>query len=307
MQARIKGITEDPYYIASPNLLSRLEWRRAPGGVSKLFPKVPKSEPDSEEEPKLREPAELRFFGVVDDSPVNFYLLPDGGWSPKSRSAFHAQKATAVIQPPDEDEPGADHWPSIAKAALEIMRSKKTPGAGMGYGLGKNGGLKVRHALFQRIEPANDSGSNDENIVGTGKPSTGEDNNSGRGSQSSNVLDDGQLLLANWPTTSPEAKAQLECLISEGKWEANPLAAYDRHGNLIHPTEYGALLRGAFVEVKVHIVHQHIAQSNTNNYYADIQEMRIIMDKPLCSYTPIKKRIREELTRASRKRMRTEH
>ena len=107
-----------------------------------------------------------------------------------------------------------------------------------------------------------------------------------------------------WPCDSTEAKSQLQEMIAQGSHTVRPIPAYDISGNLIEPSKYAECLKNAIVHVKVTIVRQYLAFNKTDNYYADIQEIRVIQTPARTLESPAKHKPEEALERATAKKAR---
>lgn len=118
------------------------------------------------------------------------------------------------------------------------------------------------------------------------------------------ALDSGLFSIHNWPCNSPDARKQLQEMIKEGCFEVQPIPAYDMDDKLIAPQDYEAQLKNAIVRIKATISHQYLRKKKTDNFYADIQEIRVL-SPPIVTATSLSKRKLQEATDRAPKRPRT--
>ena len=84
--------------------------------------------------------------------------------------------------------------------------------------------------------------------------------------------------LASWPVHSTEAQDALDEMVSdpEHSWEPIPIPAYDVDGETIEPQDYESKLKGAVALLTLNFTHQYYRPRQEDNYYADIEEIRVL-------------------------------
>lgn len=115
---------------------------------------------------------------------------------------------------------------------------------------------------------------------------------------------DSPFLMKNWVCGNPEAKAELNAIINGGDYHGNILPAYSAtDDDLIPPAQYEYRLRGALVSFKTAVTYQRLGgKLNSDNYYAEIREIKVISPPPPPPPSPSKKRLREAQELQNRKR-----
>ncbi|EKM60354.1 uncharacterized protein PHACADRAFT_23726 [Phanerochaete carnosa HHB-10118-sp] len=179
-------------------------------------------------------------------------------------------KASAIIMCPTA-APFNKGWDNIKQANLRVQNSKKTHGSKIGNSIwsDKDNGIKVRHALFKR--------------------------------EGNETIKD--PFIDTWPVKS-EAKAALQDMANETqfKWQINIIPAFDANDSLIPPEDYERCLKGAIVAIKVSIAHQHLGRSaNSDNYYADLLELKVLKESVSVIASPAKRRLAEEAEKLAKR------
>jgi hypothetical protein len=83
-------------------------------------------------------------------------------------------------------------------------------------------------------------------------------------------------LIENWPVWHPEARKELARL--KDTHVVEPIPAYDFAGNLIPPTEYERMLKGAIVRLHFRLVHWHI--NGRHIFNTVVEQMRVLVPPP---------------------------
>lgn len=92
-------------------------------------------------------------------------------------------------------------------------------------------------------------------------------------------------------------------MLEEGIYEPVPIPAFDVNDRVVKPNRYEAELKGAVVCVTVTMVHQYLRSIKTDNFFADIQEIKILQRPLPVVVTPSKRKLQAQLDelRATRK------
>ncbi|KAK7683379.1 hypothetical protein QCA50_013641 [Cerrena zonata] len=198
---------------------------------------------------------------------------------------------------PDVVPPATDSSGSGGKAGDSTLQPSSSSSTGKGTKDGKKvaGGPSTRKRTAKEAEtPAADSDSS--NTVATNASTVEEDKDAA-------VADvDDPFDLRNWPYNTEEMKEDLEEMIDSGRYEVVPLPALDVDDSIILPSQYEEKLKGAIVRVTVTIVHQYLRTGKTDNFYADIQEIKVLKKPLRVLASPGKRKFDEQLRQAKRGR-----
>ncbi|TFY82346.1 hypothetical protein EWM64_g1669 [Hericium alpestre] len=255
------------YFLGSEDITDSVDWVRDNRGGWILV------ETGSGKGGRPPRKAEVLIVGKI--SGDQFYLTPEGGWSPRFGAmydrTFCQSKAKARIVRPDDDV-YASVWDETVENAAHLMRSTLTRPLGNALvNLDTDGGfyMPVRHSVFHKNCP------------------------------------DERLLMENWECTTSDAQNALRELIASNnnpnvspKYLGRAIPVHTADGNLVLPHAYEAVLRGATAVIGFHILHQVIpeadleAQCNTrvqpkdvprifkDHFFADITSITVLGPPP---------------------------
>ena len=106
--------------------------------------------------------------------------------------------------------------------------------------------------------------------------------------------------MGSWWCKTKHARQELLRIIEQGRYVGVPLPAYGVAGGLIPPRAYESALKGAVVQVKAVLTHQYFAGPKTDNFFADIRELKVIKRPPPLPVSSSKRKFMEDVQSASR-------
>ncbi|KAF8443787.1 hypothetical protein L210DRAFT_3643388 [Boletus edulis BED1] len=220
----------------------------------------------------------------------DFFLSPDGNYDPENAlgTRFQDVKLNCHIIPPvssaysfaiDDFIPCINNLRAFERL-LKHDRGESVGGMVHGSILGTTQ-VKVTHALFEpRLTPLGTDSSDDNEET----DATNQDANT-ICSETYGELGP-EFAMETWPV-APRCIDSLQELISTH--DICPLPAFDMHGDIIPPTRYESLLKGATVEVHFAVVHHHIKRKKKHVYNAVLHKMQILQLADPAPSSPFKR------------------
>lgn len=86
--------------------------------------------------------------------------------------------------------------------------------------------------------------------------------------------------IENWPTSSSDGESELKRLVSKGTHRIRVPPVFDSEDKPILPTVYRSRMVGATVRVDFTLKHYHMAHRKTDNFIADVLEVKILRSPP---------------------------
>lgn len=98
-------------------------------------------------------------------------------------------------------------------------------------------------------------------------------------------------------------QASLDAMVASNKFYVVPLPAIDKDDDVVSPHHYHEKLNGAVVRVTVTVSHQWMNYYDTDNYYADVQEIKILQRPLRIVDSPGKRKFDESLRNSKKRRL----
>lgn len=86
--------------------------------------------------------------------------------------------------------------------------------------------------------------------------------------------------IQNWPTSSSDGDSELKRLVSKGTHRLRIPPVFTDQDEPILPTLYRSRMVGATVRVDFTLKHYHMAHRKTDNFIADVLEVKILRSPP---------------------------
>ncbi|CAK5279897.1 unnamed protein product [Mycena citricolor] len=275
MQSIKPDFLDSPFYLADPNVLAQVVWKRmanknylvTTASVAAAEALVAPDETQGadavakgvEADPTLFEIAELHAIATV--ATDGCYLSPDGGF-PTASGPGELSKIALTFQAtaPRVGSKYAAAYTRSFGALRQIVDLARTPTyayKGTLDAMNSRPGFKLRHAPF-RI------------------PDAGDDE------------DKSSYELSEWPVRSELARQGIRGM--EGKYVVDRLCAYDFDGRIIAPEDYTKKLPGASIAVTFNMTHYSFTNQKQDTFVADIVKIRVIESQVAPPPSPKKRR-----------------